>query len=166
MVNPRLNIFHLIIFIGLQIGIFLLKDDPGWNIVMLLGLSIYFGLMSCTHGSNIFYDSRWISYLLFLGVTITSGVFIHRDLKIPRLFFSLIFFLTYLLDLFYGELVPDLGFDILFVSGLVIWGIVLSSTIKRIVSPKTTDNPISLACDLCVILVYVYWMSELTARSI
>lgn len=160
-VNPQLNIYIFIIFIGLQFGIFLLKDDPGWNVVVLVGLSIYFGFVSCGQSNFLFIDSRILVVFIFLGVSIISGIVLHIDLTILRFIISVIFLLVFFLEFFYETIIPDFGIDLLILSALITWSLVLSSIINRTSFSKYSLNPVSFACDLCLFLVNMFWMSEM-----
>ncbi len=156
------NALMLIIFLVLFLAMNLLIQEPGWNLVLLLGFSITSGLVLNWTGV---FPGRWGTWILFLGL-ITAAL--SRILKQGE---------AHQINLIYR--IPPAG---LYLSGWlviiiwklsgwilkiwIIWGLILFTMItadllRSGLTLRKKESPVPLGIEIWVVLLNLFWLSSL-----
>jgi len=152
----------ILIFLVLFLAMNLLIEEPGWNLVLLLGFSITSGLvLNWTRAAA----GYWGTWILFLGlITVALGRILKqgdgRRMNSMYLIPSASFYLVGWL----GIIIWNLSGWILKI--WVLWGLILFTMItagllQSGLTLRKKESPVPLGIKIWVVLLNLFWLSSL-----
>jgi len=156
------NAHMLIIFLALFLAMNLLIQEPGWNLVLLLGFSITSGLVMNWTGVV---PGRWGTWILFLGLITAalSRVLKQRDAhqinlinRIPTAGLYLTGWLVIIIWNLSGWILK-----IWIIWGLILFTMITADLLKSGLTLRKKESPVPLGIEIWVVLLNLFWLSSL-----
>lgn len=162
LIPARARSFLLIAFLVLFLIMTILDQEPGWNIVLLLGFSISAGMLLNWSDAE---AARWGTWLAFFGLTgsaLTGSVVFGKALRkgMRYLLPLTAFYILVWMGMIFWDLPPWVRGSLI-LSGLVLFTVFTAGTLQRGYSLKKDESPIPLSIKLWVILFNLFWLTGL-----
>lgn len=158
----EVGILLLIPSLVLYLALVIMAQEPGWNLVLLLGLSILCGalLNGCWGGAN-----PWLTWSLFLALLGVVGIAVKYSSLILERSLAVLRPLTGLYLLGWSAIIlgnpPHWIRSILVPAGLALFAILAAGIMDNGLKEDGKRDPTSLGIELWVILFNLFWLCSM-----
>lgn len=140
----------------------ILDQEPGWNIVLMLGFAITGGMLLNWSEADAARGSTWLTFLGLSGSAVIGSMILGRTLQ-KGLKFLLPLTALYMLA-WVGILIWDPPLWVmssLILSGLILFTLIAAGALQRGYSMNKKESMIPLSIELWVILFNLFWLTGL-----
>lgn len=145
---------------GLLIGLYIMEEEPGWNVVLLLGFALAAGTLFEEVDFEAFRGKVWSTLVFCLCLSFIGGTLSrHRIRRVGVYLFPLA--ILYLLGWMFLKFfpVPSAWMSLWACLGLLLFLLIGVSVFNRGKGEGGDGSPVPLASDLFVVTLNLFWLS-------
>lgn len=145
---------------GLLIGLYLLEEEPGWNVALLLGFALAAGALFKGMNFEIVQGEVWRTLVSCLGLSFVGGALSGPMVRRAGIYLfpiAILYLLGWVLLTIFP--LPGPGMSLWALVGLLLFLLIGVSVISRGKIAGGEGNPISPASDLFVVGFNLFWLA-------
>jgi len=156
------SFYQLVIILGLLLGMIILGNEPGWNVILYLGFALAGGVLLFWSGALVNQLKTWILFSVLFLISLAGGTFSRGSTgrAAAVLFPITIFYLIGWVFFLYFPL-PALFRMIWMILGLVLFTLITIAVFNRGKNLSQGESAVPLTIELFVVLFNLCWLSGL-----